>query len=243
MTINSIDGSTTLPPNVPRTSVTPLSTAAGGNCTVSGGAETCTVSIPAPTGSVNYTFTVIDGSAQQNALATNTVTFTIAAGSNNPSLSVQLRGIVVTVSVTAPMLTPGTAFSGPIQVNGFDASGAHIVGSAPYANAITLTDTDKSGHTSLTVGSTTGLVVTVPSPQTVVILNYDGGPVQSFTIGASGPGQDGSPPVGGGGNVPVVRTARRRRRARAQRRFRPTRRARAPARARPTPPARRPARA
>ena len=201
VTINTIDGNATLPAGVPRTSVTQLSTGAGGNCTIANATETCTVPIPAPSGNVSYTFTVLD--ANQNALATNTVSFTIAPGSS-PNLTVQLQGIVATVKVTSPTLTPGTPFSGPMQVEAFDASGALVVGSAPYANPVTLTDTDTSGHTSLTVGSTTGLTVVVTSPQTVVTLNYDGGPVQSFAIGASGPGMEGGQPVNGGGNVPVV---------------------------------------
>jgi hypothetical protein len=164
----------------------PLSTAAGGNCTVSPSGETCTVTIAAPTGQVSYQFDLLD--ASNNKLATNTLTFTIAAGST-PQLQAQLDGIVSTVTVTAPALTAGTSFSGPITVQAFDASGALIVGSAPYANPFTLTDNDASGATSLTDNATTGLAVTVGGPNDVVILNYDGSANDPFTISATVPGK------------------------------------------------------
>ncbi|HEY6235530.1 MAG TPA: hypothetical protein VIW69_10555 [Candidatus Elarobacter sp.] len=164
----------------------PLSTAPGGNCTVSPNGETCTVTIPAPTGQVTYQFDLFD--ASNNKLATNTLTFTIAAGSS-PNLQAQLNGIVSTVTVTAPTLNAGTSFSGPITVQAFDASGALITGSAPYNNPFTLTDNDASGSTSLTDGATTGLVVTVAGPNDVVILNYDGTDVDPFTITATVPGK------------------------------------------------------
>jgi hypothetical protein len=74
-------------------------------------------------------------------------------------------------------------------VNAFDASGALIVGSAPYNNPFTLTDNDGSGATSLTDGATTGSVVTVGGPNDVVILNFDGEDIDPFTITATIPGK------------------------------------------------------
>ena len=71
----------------------------------------------------------------------------------------------------------------------FDASGALIVGAAPYANPFTLTDNDGSGATSLTDNATTGLAVTVAGPNDVVILNYDGSAIDPFTISATVPGK------------------------------------------------------
>ena len=155
-----------------------LSTAPGGNCTTSPNGESCTVTIPAPTGQVTYQFDLLD--ASKNKLATNTLTFTIAAGSA-PNLQAVLNGIVSTVTVSAPTLTAGTSFSGPITVQAFDASGALIVGAAPYANPFTLTDNDATGATSLT-DATTGSAVTVGSPNDVVILNFDGEDIDPFTF-------------------------------------------------------------
>ena len=144
-TVNGQPPTTTQVPQNPTT--TALSTAQGGNCTVTPAGETCTVTIPAPTGTVVYQFDLLD--QNNNVLATNTVTFTIGAGSN-PALAAQLDGVVATVTVIAPHLQPGTAFSGPITVNAYDASGALITGPAPFANSFTLTDSDGSTHTSLT---------------------------------------------------------------------------------------------
>jgi hypothetical protein len=189
VTVKTVNGqapsATQVPPALnPQTFA--LSTAAGGNCTVSPSGETCTVTIPAPTGQVVYQFDLLDASS--NKLATNTLTFTIAAGST-PQLQAQLGGIVSTVTVTTPALTAGTSFSGPITVQAFDASGALIVGSAPYANPFTLTDNSASGSTSLTNNATTGLTVTVGGPNDVVILNYDGSANDPFTISATVPGK------------------------------------------------------
>ena len=186
LTVNGNAPSATQVPPALNPSTFALTTAPGGNCTVSPNGETCTVTIPAPTGQVTYQFDVFD--AANNKLSTNTLTYTIAAGSS-PSLQAQLKGIVSTVTVTAPTLTAGTSFSGPITVQAFDASGALIVGSAPYNNPFTLTDNDGTGATSLTDGSTTGLVVTVAGPNDVVILNFDGQDIDPFTITATVPGK------------------------------------------------------
>jgi hypothetical protein len=186
LTVNGNAPSATQVPPALNPETFTLSTAAGGNCTVSPSGETCTVTIPAPTGQVTYQFDVFDSA--NNKLSTNTLTYTIAAGSS-PNLQAQLKGIVNTVAVTTPTLTAGTSFSGPITVQAFDASGALITGSAPYNNPFTLTDNDATGATSLTDGGTTGLVVTVGGPNDVVILNFDGEDIDPFTITATIPGK------------------------------------------------------
>ncbi len=175
----------------------PLSTAPNGNCTVTANGETCTVTIAAPTGQVVYQFDVFDVNSHE--LSTNTLTYTIAAGTTS-NLQAQLDGIVASVTVTAPALTAGTSFSGPITVNAFDASGALITGSAPYNNPFTLTDNDAEGGTSLTNGATTGATVTVGSPNDVVLLNYDASAIDSFTISATVPGK----PAATAGSVTVT---------------------------------------
>lgn len=185
ITVVSVNG---IAPTIAQAPVNPtivaLSTAGGGNCTVSPAGETCTVPLPAPTGAVQYTFQLKDSTG--NVLARNTVTFTIAATSSQ-SFAAVLAGVVASVSVFKPTLQTGTAFSGPITVQGFDPSGALIVGGAPYANAFTLTDNDTTSHTSLTVNAVTGKTVTVTSPNDVVILNYDGASEPPFTITATIP--------------------------------------------------------
>ena len=188
VTVKTVNGqpptATQVPPPNPQTFT--LSTAPGGNCTNAPSGETCTVTVPAPTGQVTYQFDLYDA-GKAHKLATNTLTYTIAPGSTQ-NLQAVLNGIVATVSVVTPTLNAGTSFSGPITVRAFDGSGALIVGSAPYSNPFTLTDNDATGATSLTNGGTTALTVTVGSPNDVVILNFDGQDIDPFTISSTIPG-------------------------------------------------------
>ncbi|MDQ6942896.1 MAG: hypothetical protein M3169_10355, partial [Candidatus Eremiobacteraeota bacterium] len=180
-TVKTVNGQPPTATQVPvNPTTTALTTGAGGNCTAGPSGETCTVTIPAPSGSVVYQFDLLD--ASQQLLATITVTLTIQPGSTNPNLQATLDGVVASVTITAPHLQPGTSFSGPITVQAFDASGALITGLAPYAFAFTLTDNDGTTHTSLTDGGTTGKTITDGSPNDVVILNYDGANIASFSI-------------------------------------------------------------
>ncbi len=186
-----------VPPSANPTTAT-LSTGTGGNCTAVTGGLSCTVAVPAPTGAVKDSFQLEDGAS--NLLATNVATLNVTGGSQ--TFAVQLMGVVRTVTVVAPSLHYGTAFSGPITVSAFDASGAQIVGSAAFANPFTLTDGDATGHTSLTDNATTGTSVTVGSPNDVVILNYDGSnATPTFAITANGGTQAGTTAVSGGGTV------------------------------------------
>jgi hypothetical protein len=209
--VNNVDGNpppTWVSPN-PQTVV--LSTAAGGNCVVSGGYETCTIAtIPAPPGNVNYTFTGTDGT---NALETVTVSQTITQGQNN-SLSATLQGIVHTVaispvSLSASTTTPGAGatttlavtpqdYDGKTIIDTVDASSNHV----PFSNPFTLTDNDTTGQTSLLLNATTcpgAASVSVTKPTDVVTLCYTGKATNGFTITASG-----GPPnatVSGSGSV------------------------------------------
>ena len=198
-TVITVNGSAPTSTQVPvNPSTAPLSSASGGNCTSGPAGLTCTVTIPAPTGSVVYQFDLIDAGGHK--LATNTLTLQIQPGANS-NLQAQLRGIVASVTIGAPTLHQGTAFSGPITVQAFDASGAQITGAGPYALALTVTDNDPSAHTSLTANAQTAKSVAVNDPNVVVILNYDGGPASSFTLTVTN--ANGSVPVTGG-TVQVV---------------------------------------
>ncbi len=203
VTVNSVDGNTTLPAGVPRDTVTQLSTAPGGNCTVGSAGETCTIAISAPAGSVSYSFTLLDNaSPTPHQLATNTLTYAIAPGST-PNLQAPLDGIVASVQITAPAFSAGTSYSGPLVVTAYDASGAQITGSQPYWKPFDLTDGDGSGNTSLTANGRTGSTVTLGTPNDGVIINYNGQATDTFTISSSG----GSLPPSGGGSATVPATA------------------------------------
>jgi hypothetical protein len=165
-----------------------------GLCTTSDATKTCTIStIPAPPGTVNYTFTVTDGT---NALATFTGDENITQGASN-NLNVTLQGIVKTVSVTGISLVAGTAFaSQALTVSALDAGGNVILSPGAYSNAITLTDNDATGVTSLAVnGGASSSTVTVSNPSDVVTLAYTGQATNNFTITASGSGITGGGPI------------------------------------------------
>ena len=198
--VNSVNGGA--PPSwVPADTVTALDfTPTTGNCTASGGTATCTIAVPAPPGTVNYTFSVEDGSS--NVLATITVSETMTQGVTN-SITVTLQGVVSTVTVSGASLaandTSHATTGETLTVAAFDASGAQIVNgttSANYSNPFTLTDNDASGQTKLSLnGGTAASSVVVSNPSDVVTLVYTGQAANGFTVSASGTG------ITGGGTI------------------------------------------
>lgn len=187
--VNTVNGSSSLPSGVASSTTIALTTSGGSpNCTVAGSVETCTAQVPAPPGSVNYTFDLED--ASNNILATATQTFTITAGTAN-TLSLSLGGVVKTVTVSgpSPLFVPGTAATTTLTVTAEDASGYTIGGSTAYDNPFTLTISDTSGATQLSVnGGTAATTVTVSAPTDVVSVVYSGKATSNATItsGTSG---------------------------------------------------------
>jgi hypothetical protein len=191
--VNTVNGGSA-PSWVPSSTTTTLTV--GTNCTLSDGTETCSVEVPAPPGSVNYTFTTSDGT---NALSTLTTTQTVVQGTSN-SFDGVLQGIVhkasFSVGTLAVQSTSG-AYPQTATVDAYDADGNLIVDPGAYANSFTLTDpeTSTSGMTKLSVNSGTASgSVTVSSPDDVVVLDNLGGAVNSFAIGVGGS-------IPGGGTV------------------------------------------
>lgn len=194
VTVVSVDGSATLPPGVTAQTTVPLSSAAGGNCTVAPATgESCTVTIPTVPGhAVGYTFQVQDEAG--NVLAVAAATFTIPA-TGSPSFSAALAPVVTLATVASPQFTAGSASSTPLQITYSDATSATIVGQVPFANTVTITNNDTSGHTSLSLnGGAPAKSVTVTSSHDVVTINYDGAQVAPFTFSAS----ESAPPGGFG---------------------------------------------
>jgi hypothetical protein len=199
--VNTVNGGTP-PGGAPISETTALTV--GANCTISGGTETCTLSVIAPPGSVNYTFNATDGTS---TLSTLTTTIVNTVGTDNLS-SVTLQGIVAgTVSVSGAALTANTPVTAgeTLVVTAYDADGNQIVNgstSANYANPITLTDNDATGQTKLSVdGHPASSSVITSNPSDVVTLTYTGQATNSFTISASAPGVSGSAPADGGGTI------------------------------------------
>jgi len=155
------------------------------NCVpATGGGRTCTATISAPAGSDTFSeilYASTDGSGA--ALSQNTTTATITAGTANV-VSLALDGIVASLTLTLSNATPATGQISTIglTVNAKDAAGATIIGSDPFANPVTLTDSDTSG--TITKLSQT----TLNSPADTVTITYYGQPVTSATISASATG-------------------------------------------------------
>jgi hypothetical protein len=180
-TINTIDGSTTLPAGVARTTVVALSTAVGGNCVVAPMTETCTITIPSPAGTDNFTFTLLG--AGNDPLSTQTKTFVIVPATAN-ALSVQLLGIVASLTIGDETVTAGTTASDTLTIEATDASGAQISGT--FAAPVTLADGDTSGASSLaTNAGTAGTSTTYAAASDSVVLAYNGTAIPSFVITAS----------------------------------------------------------
>ena len=190
--VNTVNGGTP-PGGAPISETTALTV--GANCTISGGTETCTLSVIAPPGSVNYTFNATDGTS---TLSTLTTTIVNTVGTDNLS-SVTLQGIVAgTVSVSGAALTANTPVTAgeTLVVTAYDADGNQIVNgttSANYEHPITLTDNDATGQTKLSVdGHPASSSVITSNPSDVVTLTYTGQATNAFTITASGTGISGS---------------------------------------------------
>jgi hypothetical protein len=198
VTVNSVNGlsGASIPSWVTPNPQTVVLTTGGAspNCTVTGGGSTwtCTVNtIPAPPGTVNYTFTTTDGT---NALATFTGNETITQGISN-NLSITMLGIVKTVVISTAALTanaPPSGNSQAVSVTAQDADGNTVTGT--YNNPFTLTDGDTTGVTSLAVNGTTGSPVTISNDTDAsnVTLAYNGQAVNPFAITAGGTGISGS---------------------------------------------------
>jgi hypothetical protein len=182
--IDNVNGSTTVPPAYAKTTTVQLTSGSGGNCSAATATgETCTVQVPAPAGAIVYTFTILNSKGQ--ALATATKLLTIVKGQAN-SLSVVLSGIVASVKLGVPALVGGVKSSGTVTVDAYDASGGLIDASAPYAEPIVLTDTDKTLSTHLEVNNGIGPTATVSTAGEVVTFTYTGNPdVPAFAITAT----------------------------------------------------------
>ncbi|MBD5655444.1 MAG: hypothetical protein IAI50_09765, partial [Candidatus Eremiobacteraeota bacterium] len=198
--IDNVNGSTTIPPGFATTTTIPLKTGSSGNCGAATAAgETCNVQIPAPAGAVVYTFTILDSAGQP--LATAKAEFTIVKGQANSNLQVVLGGIVASVKFALPSFIAGIRSQGTLTVQAFDASGALIDASAPYAVPIVITDTDSTKHTHLQLNNVIGPQVQVNVASNVVTLLYDGtNNVPAFAINAT----VGTTTVGTTGSILIV---------------------------------------
>ena len=148
----------------------------------------CSVTVAAPIGTDAFSVSAYQGTGEMGAVLSTlpksaATQYTIVAGQAN-TVPLVLGGVPATIVVSPAQsaLTGGVSANFGISVVASDAGGKVIIGNAPYANPITLTDSDGTGGTSLSTTSVT-------SPATAVTLAYNGNTVAStVTLGASASG-------------------------------------------------------
>lgn len=175
--INTYNGSATLPSWLAAyaTTTVALSTSGGSpNCAVSAGIETCTVTVPAPPGSVNYTFNVTD--AASTVLSTNTATESIAQGTTTVINNVTLQGVLASATIAPAVLTANVPQSAALGITIADPDGATITGSTTPYNGSSVTLTSNSAHLQLSVGGAyaASVVIATPGDAANLTFSYDG---------------------------------------------------------------------
>jgi hypothetical protein len=166
ITIDSVNGGSP-PAGLAKTKTTAITQAA---CN-----PACVVSGPAsPPGSDGFTVTVKDESG--NALSRASKTFIIKTGIANNSGSITLLGVPASFSITGIPLTGTVAVgtSSQIALHVLDAAGDTITGT--YSKPVTVTDSDASGATGLTLNN-------APTPQTSVQVTKNTDTLETFYSG------------------------------------------------------------
>jgi hypothetical protein len=170
---------------------------------------TCTVTIPAPPGTVNYTFQAFKSGATPLLLAENTQDETIPEATA-VTLKTTLRGVVSTLDFGSTTLAASTSATGvpssvTVDVVPVDAAGFAIVNgtdAAPFDSPITVTDGDTSGQTTLSVnGGVAASAVQLTSPTDTLVIKYTGEGLNPFDLTASGTNQGGAPDITGSGPI------------------------------------------
>jgi hypothetical protein len=183
ITLNTVNGNE--PPagltTTKTTNVSSASCGSGNGCTVAGPAS--------QPGSDNYTVTIFDAAGGTgHALAKASQTYTITVGVANTG-NLTLLGIPATFTVSGvPSATAGTPVSATtLSVTALDAAGDTIDGT--YASAITFSDSDSSGATSLKLDDgASSNSVQIRSNTDVVTIAYTGLAIGPATLTAHATG-------------------------------------------------------
>jgi hypothetical protein len=161
-------------------------TSGSSNCPTSGAqGYSCTATVAATVGPHTFVLSLYpEPNATGPVLSTGTATATIGAGVAN-TVSLTLDGVPASITIALANTAPsvGAPVNVKLVVNVLDASGATIVGGAPYTNPVTLTDSDASGATKLS-----STVLASPSDVTNLTLNYSGATLAQAIIGATAAG-------------------------------------------------------
>lgn len=159
--------------------------AGSSNCAAAAGARTCSATIIAPVGSDTFSESLYASTnGTGTPLSQNTTTATITAGQANV-VNLVLDGVVASLKLSLANAAPtvGSKTTIGLAVAAYDASGNQIIGSDPFTNAISLSDSDTSGATTLSTAT-----VSSPSAGSAVTVTYTGQALSSATFSASATG-------------------------------------------------------
>jgi len=180
--ITSINNSTSIPSTVnPTTSVAITSN----TCSYGTDQSQCTFTLPAPAGSISA---VISEYAGSDAVATGSFTFN-STGAAGQSETFTLGAIAGNVTITPPSFVPDQPSVQQLDIAVTDPSGALLTGNAPFAEPLTITDTDAGGTTQIEEGTdqtTLGKTAPFTNPGALVSIVYNGGGDANIHITASG---------------------------------------------------------
>jgi streptogramin lyase len=143
--------------------------ASASGCTSASSGVNCSVTVTAPAGDDLFSIATYQSNNGTGAVLAST---SIAAdvGTTSSTVALTLSGVPAAVSFTParlPLLDNETVQSVPVVVNAADASGATIVGSAPYQSPVNLQiQNDPAGALALSTTS-------VATPGTVVTVTYN----------------------------------------------------------------------
>ncbi|MDE2483528.1 MAG: hypothetical protein KGN02_15230 [bacterium] len=149
--------------------IVPVGAGAPG-CTSSPSGTTCSMTVSAPTGEDIFSIaTYASNNGAGTPLASTSLAVT-SGGSSGSVVSLDLGGVPAAVSFSPsrlPLVDDGTVQKVAVVVNAADASGATIVGSAPYQSPVDLQiQNDPAGALALSSSS-------VQAPGTVVTVTYN----------------------------------------------------------------------
>lgn len=140
----------------------------------------CSADVSAPVGSDTFAVSLYSGSnGTGSLLSQGTTTANILAGQTN-TVAVAFGGVVnkIALGVAHSTLTTGSKAQLPLTVTAYDAAGDAIVGTDAFSSPIVLTDSDKTGATSLSA-------TTLTTPSSTAAINFTGANFSSAVISAS----------------------------------------------------------
>jgi hypothetical protein len=142
-------------------------------------ATTCSVQVAAPLGSDTFAVSLYD--ASMNLLATGSAVSTVAANVVN-TISLTFNGVIhsLTLSLSVPTITVGSAASSVLTIVAKDAAGDVIVPPGNYTQPIVVSQVPLSVAAISTTGATT--ISTIPASSSTIGIAYTGAAITTSVV-------------------------------------------------------------